>query len=80
MYPHLGYLDRVSETCIAANKKAMSQPRGWDNKKTKNMRRYLPRGKAYKRLVNMEWKAMSSRLEKSCKIIKDYINRCGIED
>lgn len=78
MYPYLDYLDRVSETCIAANKKAMNQPGGWDNKKTKNMHRYLPRGKAYKRLVNMEWEAMSIRLEQSCKNIKDYTNRCGI--
>lgn len=65
MRKNLRYLDRVSETCIAANRDSMSQPSGWDNKKTKNMRRYLPRGKAYKRLVNMEWKAMGERLEQA---------------
>ena len=58
MFAKLSYLDRVSETCIAANKAAMSQSKGWDNKKLKNMKRYLPRGNAYKKVVDREWKSM----------------------
>ena len=58
MNKNMNYLDRVVETCIAANNKSMRQPSGWDNKKKKSMKQYLPRGQAYRRVVereNMAW-------------------------
>jgi len=74
MHKHLSYLDRVSETCISANKKSMSQPSGWDNKKRKNMRRYLPRGKAYKVVADAEWKAMGKRVEETILLATEAAN------
>ena len=72
----MNYLDRVAETCIAANKKAMNQPSGWDNKKIKNMRQYLPRGKAYKKLRQKEWQAQYE----AGKVILSEANRFILEN
>lgn len=66
MNKNMKYLDRVAETCIAANAKSMKQVGGWDNKKRKTAKQYMPRGKAYKRVARMEdlafWNASKSFL------------------
>lgn len=56
------YLENLHETCISANKKALKERKGlaWDNRKVKTRKRYIPRGKFFKRFE----KADQSRIGK----------------
>jgi hypothetical protein len=67
MNKNMSYLQRVEETCIAANHKALMYRDGkaWDNKKSKNLKQYTPRGKAYQAVMKREHMASWLRLKLS---------------
>lgn len=52
----MNYLDNLEDTMIKANRKAlaMKDGRAWNNRKTKTMRKCLPRGKAFWKIHNLE--------------------------
>lgn len=53
------YFKNMDIMFCETNHKSLSygDGRAWDNKKIKTMRLQAPRGKAYRRLCNMRWKA-----------------------
>lgn len=52
------YTQNLNQTLIKASRKAFlyGDGKAWDNRKAKICRRHMPRGKAYRRMVNMDWK------------------------
>lgn len=52
----MSYFKKLQDTVIKANKVALQNKNGkaWDNKKTKNRGRYCPRGKAFKRMEQLD--------------------------
>lgn len=52
------YFENLNYAIIQNNKKALAYGDGkaWDNKKKKTKKSHMPRGKCYRRFVDMEWK------------------------
>ena len=50
------YFENLHDTCIQANKNALMHKNGkaWDNKKSKTRKLYCPRGKAFKRMEQLD--------------------------
>lgn len=74
----MDYLRTIERTLIKANRKAYHEAiadgrtghkhgkaKAWDNKKRKNAKRYLPRGKVYKRLLVLESRRVFAEITKS---------------
>jgi len=60
----MDYLTRVEQACIDANRKSLKyrDHKAWDNRKSKIAKRHKPRGRAYKKVVQNERRAMYDRL------------------
>ncbi len=66
------YMKNLEATIIACNREAFLYRDGkaWDNKKCKTYQRYVPRGKVYMRLVNMENRRQLEKLQTACDELK----------
>lgn len=77
----MSYLQRVEETCIAANHTALMYRDGkaWDNKKKKNLKQYVPRGKAYQTVSKREsmasWLRLKLSIDSSIALSNEILNK-----
>jgi len=65
----LTYIERVQGACIDANHAAMlyGDGKAWNNRKAKTRKMYVPRGKCFKRMEEMQrdadWRNINEGLE-----------------
>jgi hypothetical protein len=80
------YFRNLHDTLIAANRKSLihanSKVQGaakvWDNVKTKNSKKYRPRGKVSQRLEAIQRKADWERLQRDTQISIDKLTKAGV--
>jgi len=80
----MSYLERLSDTMIAANERALQHAmkvpgsgKAWDNVKKKNRIQYAPRGNAYRRLDRVEVNARHRRLKTGMTELLESVKRAS---
>jgi len=58
------YFENLNSAIINNNKKSFKYRDGkaWDNKKKKTAKSHMPRGKMYRRFMDMQWRGVCSQL------------------